>query len=203
MKAINNIRLNRVKSLMLASVFMISFSYGQETEKKKAEHGIGFQIGGTTGHGLTYRYYGNKIGVQVSALPIFMQNDEFLMSAGLTGMYKIAESKRIDLVAYLGNHFVTRDPEVIINESDNQTIQPNQPVSNSLLDQHILAKLLTGGSEAYQRLSYNMSIGLGGVLHSKNRFINFNFFTGYGIYSLNREPLSALSLTVGITFKLN
>lgn len=200
MKA-TNIRLNRVKSLILASVFMVSFSFGQETEKKKAEHGIGFQIGGTTGHGLTYRYYGNKIGVQVSALPIFMQNNEFLMSAGLTGMYKIAESNRIDLVAYLGNHFVTRDPEIIIDET--QSIQPNQPISNSLLDQHILAKLLTGGSEAYQRLSYNMSIGLGGILHTKNRFINFNFFTGYGIYSLNREPLSALSLTVGITFKLN
>lgn len=196
---LNNLKLNRLLTVVLASVFLVSFSFGQDLEKKKGEHGIGLQIGGTTGHGLTYRYYGNKIGVQVSALPVFMVNDEFLMSAGLTGMYKIAESKRFDLVAYLGNHFVTRQPEKVIDE--NQPVDPYY--NNSPIDGIILAKFLTGGSEIYHKLSYNMSIGLGGILHTSSRFINFNFFTGYGVYSLNNDPLSNLALSVGITFKLN
>lgn len=193
-----NIRIIHFLLLFLISVFIVPFSMSQESDRKKAEHGIGFQIGGATGHGLTYRYYGNRIGVQASALPIFMQNNEYIMSAGLTGMYKIAESNRIDLVAYLGNHFVTRNPEIIIDED-----QPTQPNTSTILQQQVLLELLIGNAEVYQRQSYNMSIGIGGVLHSKSRFFNFNFFMGYGIYSLNREPLSALTSTVGITFKLN
>lgn len=192
-----NVSLNLVKSFLLATVFMVSFSFGQETEKRKSEHGIGFQIGGTTGHGLSYRYYGNKIGVQVSALPIFMQNDEFLMSAGLTGIYKIAESKRIDLVAYLGNHFVSRQPEKVVDET-----QPNNSISSQTIQQEIVTTFLIGDTKIYNGLSYNMSVGLGGILHSKSRFVNFNFFTGYGVYSVNKDPLSNLALSIGITFKL-
>lgn len=198
---LNNFKLNRTLAFFIASIFLALFTYGQDAEKRKAEHGIGFQIGGTTGHGLTYRYYGNKIGVQVSALPIFMQNDVFLMSAGLTGMYKIAESKRFDLVAYIGNHFATRQPEKVVEEYD--PADPYYYNTPSPLDDVLLAKFLTGGSEVYHALTYNMSIGLGGVLHTSNRFLNFNFFTGYGVYSLNDDPLSNLALSVGITFKLN
>ena len=195
---LNKPNLNRSITLVVACIFLISFSFSQKSEKRRGEHGIGFQIGGTTGHGLTYRYYGNKIGVQVSALPIFLQNNRFLMSTGLTGMYKVAESKRIDLVGYLGGHYFTRQPEKIVEEN-----QPNVNEPNTLLDQHIIAELLTGGSEAYNRASMSMSVGLGGILYSKSRFVNFNFFTGYAVYSLNREPLSFLSMSVGITLKIN
>ena len=67
---------------------------------------FGLNLGSTTGLGFTYRFFPNKFGFQLTAIPIFLGNGETFVSAGASLMYKVKESRRIDLFGYLGNHLI-------------------------------------------------------------------------------------------------
>ncbi len=78
----------------------------QVANAQEYKHNVGVGAGFTTGMGLSYRYFPNKFGVQVSFLPV--KNDDFrLISTGLTGLVKSVDTKYFDTFAFLGNHYVT------------------------------------------------------------------------------------------------
>ena len=64
---------------------------------------IGLNAGGTTAIGMSYRHWFNRIGLQVTAMPFKLEND-FFLSAGLTGLYSLRNTKYTRMYAYWGNH---------------------------------------------------------------------------------------------------
>lgn len=100
----------------LLLICFVGFSQGSDdyviTNKDSIEvdespkHAFGFNLGSTTGLGLSYRFFPNKFGFQLTGIPVFLGNGGMFLSTGLSLMYKVKESRRIDLFGYLGNHFI-------------------------------------------------------------------------------------------------
>ena len=102
-----------MKKITVILLLVLFYSYSFSQEKIKAEsfdepknNEFGAHAGFTTGVGLSYRHWSEKIGVQITALPVFSKNDGAFISAGLTGMYSINNSKYVRFYAYLGNHIM-------------------------------------------------------------------------------------------------
>lgn len=115
---------------------------------------VGFNAGGTTGIGLSYRHWFNRIGLQVTAMPFKLEND-FFLSAGLTGLYSLRNTKYTRMYAYWGNHVF------YLRESYYEQIG-DQPILNY-------------GSDTF----YCSGIGIG---FSFGRVVAFNISVGYAAY---------------------
>jgi hypothetical protein len=72
-------------------------------------HYFGLSAGLTSGFGLSYIYWPKTFGFQVTALPIY-KDDEFFYSAGLTFLQELSKSKRTRLYLYLGNQITNIEP---------------------------------------------------------------------------------------------
>ena len=93
--------------LILISIFFSSVLSAQESAVKY-NHRIGLNAGFTTGLGFTYGYYPDKLGVQVSFLPIYGDNSKFL-SLGVTPLYTLSENHYFKSYFFMGNHLVIKD----------------------------------------------------------------------------------------------
>ena len=66
------------------------------------EHYLGLAAGMTTGFGFSYIYWPKSFGVQITAIPIYIDK-EFIYSAGLTFLKEIKQFKTSRFYFYLGN----------------------------------------------------------------------------------------------------
>ena len=64
---------------------------------------FGIAAGLTNGLGFSYIYWPKSFGVQLTALPIYI-DEEFIYSAGLTFLYELKKFKYLRLYVYMGNH---------------------------------------------------------------------------------------------------
>ncbi len=99
------------KGLFLLIMLLLIFSgiNAQEntTNKNnllKFEHSLGAAAGFSTGYGLSYRVYKNKLGVQFVFAP-FKNENITRHSLGVTFLYKLDERKSLNFFAYQGNHY--------------------------------------------------------------------------------------------------
>ncbi|MDG1477201.1 MAG: hypothetical protein P8Q14_08650, partial [Vicingaceae bacterium] len=97
------------KLLLFASIFCLTTgAFAQEetkvNNKKRFNHSLGFGAGISTGHGLSYRYFGKKLGVQVNFSPY---KDEYKtnISSGVTFLYRLVELNEFTFFLYQGNHY--------------------------------------------------------------------------------------------------
>lgn len=68
-------------------------------------NGLGMGAGFTTGYGIQYRhFFPNKFGVQGSFAP-YKDDNETIISLGLTLMYRLAETERTNFFLYQGTHY--------------------------------------------------------------------------------------------------
>lgn len=169
--------MNKIWITLLLLVFTC-VSYGQEDNLK---HSLGFSAGVSTGIGLSYRYFPNKFGVQITALPLLSSTDIF-SSTGISLLVSAYRSPKVNVYGYLGNHFLyTKEvyQDSYYNEYD-EIADINK--------------------------FYNIGLG-GGVEFMAGKRIGFNFAAGYALklywgYDPDNEPWKTVfDATGGIFFK--
>jgi hypothetical protein len=147
------------------------FSQEVQEEKPKSNE-FGGQAGFTTGVGLSYRHWFNKVGFQITALPIKTDNFRFY-SAGITGLYSFIDSKYVKVFGYIGNHYYYREYEEITlfdNTDDDMTTKQ----------------------------SYNIGFGPGFAF---GRIVTFNLMIGYGLFDVLGEFNMFPTGEIGLYFK--
>lgn len=133
----------------------------------------------TTGFGLSYRFVPNRFGAQIAFAPY---KDESLtqISAGLTLIFNLIESRNANLFIYQGNHLLFRreQSESYYNTGgyyDNYGYYyPNTTMKTTSTDTYKL----------------NNGVGLGVELIA-GKHIGFNIMTGYASY----DSFNTINLT--------
>lgn len=155
-----------------------ALTFGQE-EQTNTPHHLGLNLGSTTGIGFSYRYWPNKIGFQVTGIPIISPGGRSFSSIGLSLLYLLQENKKIDLFGYLGNHF-------IITTSNNYLYNPNTGV---------------GMTKKVTNANYNVGVGLGLRLRLHQK-LNLNLQSGYGVYQIgNKSILGTIAGEIGLYYQ--
>ena len=102
---------------LLLSLLAINV-YSQRVDSTKSsisKHHLGFHIGSTTGLGISYRYWHNRIGAQVTTMPFISKDNGNFYSLGLSFLYVLKDNKKADLIGYIGNHFLSIDTKLNYN----------------------------------------------------------------------------------------
>ena len=98
---------------LLISIICISLissnANSQSTDSLKVikKYHVGTHQSSLGGLGLSFRYWPGKLGVQVTALPIFREGQGHFFSAAVTALYTFQEGKKVDLYGYWGNHYLS------------------------------------------------------------------------------------------------
>jgi hypothetical protein len=98
-----------IKRAVIVFIFLlllIPVSFSQEVALAKNEFGV--HLGACTSMGLSYRHWFGKVGVQLTALPIKLDNYQFY-SGGCTFLYSVYNSKYIHFFGYCGGHYTYLD----------------------------------------------------------------------------------------------
>lgn len=137
-----------------------------KTEYKKLyKHSIGVGAGSTTGFGISYRYFPKKLGFQVNFVPFYEDyGSEALISAGLTLLYNLKETKYSALYAYFGNHY--------LHNSYGGNLNIFTP-----LTQNYYYRKSNNDSEFY-----NSGVGVG-IEFSTKKQVTLNIMGGYAQYN--------------------
>ncbi|HKK66986.1 MAG TPA: hypothetical protein VJ946_02200, partial [Bacteroidales bacterium] len=107
---------NPVLMFVLSLLFCATSVYAQENTEAPDEnstdtkfedltHGIGAAAGFTTGYGLSYRYYYNRMVFQATFSPVVENPDNMTFSSGLTFMYRLTQTDYINFYLYESNHW--------------------------------------------------------------------------------------------------
>lgn len=99
----------RVINILLILCLTLATTFAQSlndisTPEKKRKHYLGMHAGSTTGYGVSYRYWPDKLGLQVTLFP-YISSDNSFLSLGISGLMKVHELEKLDVFLYLGNHF--------------------------------------------------------------------------------------------------
>ena len=180
-----NIR--KLKLLIVAGVLLISSSVFSQTEiepksQERFNHSLGFGAGVSTGYGLSYRYFGEKLGAQVSFMP-YKDEGILIMSSGLTFLYRLVELEDLSFFVYQGNHFFFRE-ETVTNRSYDYT------------DAYETIETITTTFEEDKYFNNGAGIGIEWVHRSR---LGLNAMAGFG----GQENFKKLNLTgeVAVYFK--
>ena len=153
----------------------------EDTTPTFYRHSLGFSAGGTTGLGFSYRhFFPNRLGFQVTGVPIFGGGD-FFSSTGLSLMYIFKEHEKVDLFSYLGNHLIY---ERFTYYQAPITFPDPQP----------------GDEVIKERLTYNIGFGAGVNIHFWE-FIDLSLKAGYGIYNVNSSPATNIAAGIGVYYR--
>ena len=166
--------------LTTAAIFSAQITTAQEevnsAVSESFKHGFGIHAGASTGLGFSYRYFPEKWGVQVTGIPVF-GGGSFFSSAGLSGLYKIKEHRRVDLFTYLGGHLIHER-----YKTNTSTWPP---------------------TEEPQIYKYNTLVaGLGaGVNIHLWEVLDLSVQIGYGAYNLTNSPRTNITGELGFYYR--
>lgn len=150
--------MRRIVTLCMASIIALC-SYSQESEEIiSAKNEFGAHAGFTTGMGLSYRHWFNRVGVQLTAIPI-KTNGEFFGSAGVTGLYSLKRTKYVSTYLYLGNHVYVSDRYEAQYDFEGNYMSDEQK----------------------RDTKYNIGFGPG---FSFGRTVTFSLMVGYAVYDV-------------------
>ena len=97
--------------LTIAALILTIVMFSQEAENNEItnkSNELGMHAGFTTGLGLSFRHWENKYGIQITAIPIKTDYEQFI-SAAITGLYSFSKKKYTRFYLYLGNHVIIDD----------------------------------------------------------------------------------------------
>lgn len=162
-------------------MLFLGSSRAQRIDPEKAlsvnkTHAVGFAAGFTTGYGLSYRYFPNRFGLQVTFSP-FKRGEEQRHSFGITFLHELMDNGKINFFLYQGNHFLYDEDIVFSYPPPNYTSVERKTISRN----------------------YNHGIGVGTEFRMGSK-ITMNVMTGYAAY----DSFNSLSITaeLGIFFQL-
>ncbi len=143
--------------------------------KQSFKHSLGLAAGFTTGYGLSYRFWPRKFGFQVTFAPF--NNDEISQySAGLTFLFKLAETKNVNLFIYESNHYFYRQE---FNYYDNYWYTDNSSDQGGPIRRQINCGAGAGVEFLIgNRMSFNLMVGYAGY----NGFDKVNLTGETGLY---------------------
>lgn len=105
------------KLLLISSLFFITIGVFAQEKKDRFNHSLGFGAGVSTGYGLSYRYFGGKLGVQVNFSP-YKDETKVIMSSGVTFLFRLVELEKLSFYAYQANHFYYEKESYTYTEYD-------------------------------------------------------------------------------------
>jgi len=107
----------KVIFVLITSLVMMSFSICSSFAQDEfvQHHKAGFHAGSTTGIGFSYKYQPKKLGIQVVGAPFFFSGGDSFLSLGISGLYRLQESRKIDIFTYLGNNMIFAFQEMRYN----------------------------------------------------------------------------------------
>lgn len=166
--------------LILFSIFLINFSFGQETlqnekansKEKTFKHALGLAAGFTTGYGVSYRISYKKFTAQTNFAPY---KDEYSSrySAGLSFNYRLIESNWSNFFIYQATHYLYK--------SESYYYEPyymNGNVNNGYKEEYVNVGLGFGIEFIFtEHLSCMLMTGYGGFQNFER--INLTAETGF------------------------
>lgn len=152
-----------IKKVLIAIVILISGlgvqSQTEKIEKENNGHNIGGYVGASSGYGISYRYFPNRVGIQITTTPVVGSDDSHLSLGGML-LISLNKTKYTNLFGYLGYHYKYTKEEYDDEYSDYY-------YSN-------VGKFSSTG------------IGVGFELNVGNR-VGFNWHLGYAYYTEENE----------------
>lgn len=157
--------------IIIAVIFLIlggNVSAQNDTQaetKERFKHNLGFGAGVSTGHGLSYKYFGKKLGAQVNFAP-FKDETKVIMSTGLTLLLRLVELEKISFFVYQGNHFYFEEESYTYTEYGYDEFNGTQ-TSNEVTYSNERKELNTGAGIGlefmpHKRIAFNIMGGYGG-----------------------------------------
>ncbi|MGB0882898.1 MAG: hypothetical protein ACPGSO_08080, partial [Vicingaceae bacterium] len=160
-----------MKKIVLATaLFCLIGNINAQKESKvnneeRFNHSLGFGAGLSTGHGLSYRYFGKKLGVQVNFSP-YKDETKVIMSSGLTFLYRIVELEKLSFFAYQANHYYFEEESYTYTEYSYDYYNGSNTSSKEVTYKN-------------ERNEINNGVGIGLEFLPSDR-IGFNIMGGYG-----------------------
>lgn len=171
--------MKKITLIIIGLIFSTTINFSQENEQNiKKSNLLGINIGATTGIGLSYKHWHDKLGIQITALPIKIKND-FDFSIGLTGFYMVRQRRLMNMFIYTGHNIMTDEFEFIYDMN---------PI-NSFINSY----------NRYDDFSYNASVGFGAEL-GKNPLITV--MVGYGAFDILGDYKLFPTVDVGLHFRV-
>ena len=172
--------------MFILGLIFVTGIYAQE---KKAftsfKNEVGIHAGFTTGAGFSYRRWYDKMGFQLTGLPVKTDETTFYNGA-VTFLYSFKEMRYFRFYGYMGNNIVHFKG----TEDDAQSIFPD-PFNNNYYDYNDPNFY----SQRKEFTHYNIGIGPG---VSFGKEVAFNLMVGYGFYdvlgSFNMYPTAEIGL---------
>jgi hypothetical protein len=143
-------------------IVLLMFGLTNTTQSQTSKHELGAFAASDAGLGFSYRYWPKKFGIQLTAIPIFQQNQSHFISTGLSLLYLLKQSEKVDLYAYAGYHFISRKNQYVFEDTQ--------------------GKLLT---EVYVNETHNTGLGVGFKFKIFD-VVSLNLQGGYGIYNISK-----------------
>lgn len=164
-----------ISFLLTSLLFSQEKAYIEETQgvlevKAPNGHHIGVFAGTSGGVGFTYRYFKRKVGMQVTALPLF-SNDGSAVFVGGELMASIFRSEKINFYSYMGYHLIY---DKTITEYD--TIKSEYTDINSIGGLGFGIEMFAG-----RRVSINFQLGLNYYYFDENSW-GTRPDVGFGIF---------------------
>jgi len=167
--------------LVCISAFCLSQTEHSKINNTHAHH-IGLSGGGVTGIGFSYRYWPSKWGVQITGIPILLENKSgSFTSIGLSALYTFKDSRIVDLYGFFGNHFTSYKQKFDYTDSNGNIIE------NSNKDN-----------------LFNIGAGFG-LKFDFLESLNFNIQSGVGMFGITNKsssPITTLTAELGLYYNL-
>jgi hypothetical protein len=169
---------NILISLLVFCFISVNSLAQENTSRIDGPHQFGIHAGSTTGLGLAYRYWPNKLGFQITTVPVFHQGGDYFVSSGATILFKFKEYETYNIFLYHGNHllfrsnsYYTYDPypaTTYVEYNDNEII-------------------------------WNSGVGLGFNMHFNSQF-SLDIMLGYGLYDINNDIFTSIAGEIGMFY---
>jgi hypothetical protein len=168
--------------LFIMGVLITIGIYAQngDTVVVKRIHEFGIHAGTTTAVGLSYRYWPNKLGLQLTLLPV-KTTDETFISAGITGLYSFYDSRLIRFFGYFGNNLT-------VNNYKNYNYQYNPIIG-----------IYESTYTFKHNRKYNIGFGPGFGFGTR---VRVNIMAGYGFYDIFGEFNIYPTGEIGLYFRI-
>jgi hypothetical protein len=159
--------------VLIAVLSLMSYAFCQDDQNNKSKSNeFGAHLGATTGIGLSYRHWFNKVGFQITALPVKTDNFTFI-SGGISALFSFKETRYVRAYGYVGNHYLY--------------------IEDSRTD----ALINNNNTTKYDK-QYNIGFGPG---FSFGSVVNFNLMFGYGLYDILDKFKMFPTGEIGLYFK--
>lgn len=172
--------MKRIITFLIAGLVTFSLFGQDNVVTLKRAHEFGFNAGATTGIGLSYRYWPNKTGFQITALPIKTEDETFI-NVGLAGLHTFYDSRLTRFFGYLGSSYVVEDYMVYEYVYNSGTGYYDEIVDNE------------------HNTKLNIGFGPGFAFGSR---VRINIMAGYGFYDILGDFNIFPTGEIGLFFRL-